>query len=326
MPDAPLNWMAAPKREDISHHALLDLIMGARDDAARIALLSDAARLLPPWELKRLYAKMRAGYAPQDVPRDVARRAVLWHRLTKEQPQRYRVVNHGPHVTFYRASPPQKERNLLILFAGRDGVLFAAACTILAELNHPNLDVVLLRRAPGYDFRAGLPGYGRSLTQMFTTLGRIVNVARYANIGTAGVSMGGVPAIAAAQHFNARIGLSISGRYPTMDDPVALCQNPPAFEPFCDCNQRPGPQLATVFGAKNSSDLASALRLRSISRSVKLLSFAELDQHNSIAYLKAHRKLQVFFQGLVDSIRTGSDFAAHFRAEIENCPAYPATA
>ena len=102
------DWDDTPEECPIDRQPFLARLADAPDDDSKAALLVEAANLLPPWELKRIYARLRKEYGRDSVPPTLARAAVLWQQLKNQEVQRYDTVEYGPCVTLYRVQPRRR--------------------------------------------------------------------------------------------------------------------------------------------------------------------------------------------------------------------------
>jgi hypothetical protein len=117
-------------------------------------------------------------------------------------------------LLFYSDQSPPSNKTLLVCFAAAGQRMFMPTPVFLQYLPANATDVALLQDQNRDGYRGGLSGIGTDLLSLIDALPEILHLGDYRRICFMGASGGGLPAVIAAVHLGAEIGMWVGGNSP----------------------------------------------------------------------------------------------------------------
>lgn len=249
-----------------------------------------------PVEFMRWIKRLRRDAAAVDLVRNNETRQSLgrWWWL-----QRWRRVDISADVTLFRGRPWASGRGLLIGLAGFHGRLMVPTPVFLQAVRARDWDVLIVRDPTKAQFRRGAPGIGGSIPEVARNLDLMAQP--YKRRVVLGTSMGGLAAIRLALHWPGTRGISVAG-VRSLD--VRRIYSDPwpgmAYDPLCDCLEKPPRDMWFLHGATHEQDKRVAIQYKRMVNGERY-GVTDCPTHILLAHLWRQGRLEPFLAALLDT-------------------------
>lgn len=252
-----------------------------------------------PVEFMRFIRRLRRDPAAVDLVRKNETRQSLgqWWWL-----QRWRRVDLSADVTLFRGRSWAAGRGLFIGLAGFHGRLMVPTPVFLQAVRARDWDVLIVRDPTKSQFRRGAPGVGGSIPELARNLDHLAQP--YKRRVVLGTSMGGLAAIRLALHWPGTRGVSVGG-VRSLD--VRRIYSDPwpgmAYDPLCDCLEKPPRDLWFLHGANHEQDKRVAVQYKRMVNGERL-AVTDCPSHILLAHLWRQGRLEPFLAALLDTTQS----------------------
>jgi hypothetical protein len=212
------------------------------------------------------------------------------------------VMNHNPRMTMYRQSRVAsgitfyssggnaEDKVLLVGLCGRSSNLCCATAMFLQYFPDSSYDLVVLRDDHYVGFTAGILGYASSLQATAERLRADIEMGRYRETRTFGVSSGGSPALLVGSLLKSTRAICIGGKLPSESDEYGTSQAASEMERALAQSDLGSSRAMAVFAGEHKIDAASARQLSRIAK-LKLLPVPGISDHAIIEPLDREGRL-----------------------------------
>ena len=192
---------------------------------------------------------------------------------------------------------PEAERRLVLLVAGRKGVLGAPVSLTLNAIGSAGTDVVCLVDPANDHFRAGIPPFGAHFGEAVARLREVAR--RYASVVVIGNSMGGGVAAAIGARIGADRALGFSPLFPYDIGRLLRGGRPSAYLPYCACHSADPARVMLLCAAGVERDRLDVAAI-SAAMGARAVPLPGLDRHNIIGVASSVGALDAWVQAALD--------------------------
>jgi hypothetical protein len=246
-------------------------------------------------------AIVKSGAVPEGLFKDWLTKfhqVVMARNPTPAKYQQTRIAN---GVTLYSAGGAPEQKVLLVGLCSRAQNLCAPTAMVLQYFPDDAYDLVVLRDIQLKGFSLGILGYAQPMQAVVTRLRSDIDIGRYRETRTFGVSSGGAAALLVGSLLEATRAVCIGGKMLTASDEYGKAQSTAEFEnALRNSGLNPSRALA-VFAAGNRVDGVNARQLAR-AFNVGLASIPGEKEHAFLESLDRAGRLADFFRtvGLLD--------------------------
>ena len=172
---------------------------------------------------------------------------------------------------------PEAERRLIILVAGRRGVMGAPVSLTLNAIGSAGTDVILLVDPANDHFRTGIPPFGAHFGEAAVRLKEVSG--RYRSTVVIGNSMGGGVAAALGARIGADRALGFGPLFPFDIGRLLQGERPTAYLPYCACH-RADPARVMVLCAEGQERDRHDIAAISAAMGARAVVLPGLKKHN----------------------------------------------
>jgi hypothetical protein len=212
------------------------------------------------------------------------------------------VINHNPRMTMYRQSRVAsgitfyssggnaEDKVLLVGLCGRSSNLCCATAMFLQYFPDERYDLVVLRDENWVGFTTGILGYASSLQATVERLQADVEIGRYRETRSFGVSSGGSPALLVGSLLKSARAICIGGKLPTDSEDHGKSPGAIALEEALRHCALDRSQAMAVYAGDNKLDATNARQIGRIVK-LKLLPVPGISDHAIIEPLDREGRL-----------------------------------